>query len=136
MGEMILIYTAINQIVDSAESLSQYDNLRFHVSKTQKFDVNEFFPKLSKSNIANSISSLTYILDLKNLNKFLIEKEHTNMDEVEEFFTYREDLIDQSKDEEGFVQENLLLSQVLPSMMDAKLIDSEDFTNSYFISSR
>ena len=56
------------------------------------------------------------------------------MDEVEEFFTYREDLIDQSKDEEGFVQENLLLSQVLPSMMDAKLIDSEDFTNSYFIS--
>ena len=54
---------------------------------------------------------------------------------LEEFFKYRNDLLDESKDEEGFIQENLILSQVLPSMLDAKLIDSEDFTNSYFNSS-
>lgn len=55
--------------------------------------------------------------------------------EIEEFFRYRDDLLDQSKDDEGFIQENLILSQVLPSMLDAKLVDSEDFTNSYFKSS-
>ena len=51
---------------------------------------------------------------------------------LEEYFNYRNELLDQSKDDEGFIQENLILSQVLPSMLDAKLIDSEDFTNSYF----
>lgn len=51
---------------------------------------------------------------------------------IEEYINYRIELLDQSKDDEGFIQENLLLSQVLPSMLDAKLIDSEDFTNSYF----
>ena len=54
--------------------------------------------------------------------------------EIDEFFTYRDELLELSKDEEGFIQENLILSQVLPSMLDAKLIDSEDCTNSYFIS--
>ncbi len=51
---------------------------------------------------------------------------------LEEYFNYRSELLDQSKDDEGFIQENLILSQVLPSMLDAKLIDSEDYTNSYF----
>jgi hypothetical protein len=54
---------------------------------------------------------------------------------LEEYFNYRNELLDQSKDDEGFIQENLILAQVLPSMLDAKLIDSEDFTNSYFKSS-
>lgn len=51
---------------------------------------------------------------------------------IQEYLKYRIELLDQSKDDEGFIQENLILSQVLPSMLDAKLIDSEDFTNSYF----
>ncbi|GGZ88230.1 AIPR family protein [Algibacter mikhailovii] len=51
---------------------------------------------------------------------------------LEEYLNYRNELLDQSKDDEGFTQENLILSQVLPSMLDAKLIDSEDYTNSYF----
>jgi hypothetical protein len=51
---------------------------------------------------------------------------------LEEYFNYRADLLDQSKDDDGFIQESLLISQVLPSLLDAKLIDSEDFTNSYF----
>ena len=52
--------------------------------------------------------------------------------DIEEYLNYRSELLEQSKDDEGFIQENLILSQVLPSMLDAKLIDSEDFTNSYF----
>jgi hypothetical protein len=52
-----------------------------------------------------------------------------------EYFNYRDELLEQSKDEEGFIQESLLLSEVLPFMVDAKLIDSEDFNNSYFKSS-
>ncbi len=50
---------------------------------------------------------------------------------IDEFLQYRNELLDQSKDDEGFIQESLLLSQVLPSMLDAKLIDSEDFNNAY-----
>ena len=51
---------------------------------------------------------------------------------IKEFLKYRSELLELSKDEEGFTQESLLLSQVLPSMLDAKLIDSEDSNNSYF----
>ncbi|QJP33932.1 AIPR family protein [Nonlabens sp. Ci31] len=51
---------------------------------------------------------------------------------LDEHLNYRNELLDESKDDEGFIQENLILSQVLPSLLDAKLIDSEDFTNSYF----
>jgi hypothetical protein len=51
---------------------------------------------------------------------------------IEELLKYRDELLDQSKDDEGFIQESLLLSQVLPSMLDSKLIDSEDANNSYF----
>ena len=51
---------------------------------------------------------------------------------IDEFLNFRSELLELSKDEEGFTQESLLLSQVLPSMLDAKLIDSEDANNSYF----
>lgn len=51
---------------------------------------------------------------------------------IEEYFNYRDELLDQSKDNEGQLSESLLLSQVLPSMLDAKLIDSEDYNSSYF----
>lgn len=50
---------------------------------------------------------------------------------LDEYLNYRSELLDESKDDEGFIQENLILSHVLPSLLDAKLIDSEDFTNSY-----
>ena len=53
---------------------------------------------------------------------------------LEEYFNYRRELLDQSKDEEGFINQNMVLSEVLPSMMDAKLIDTEDYNNSYFYS--
>jgi hypothetical protein len=53
---------------------------------------------------------------------------------LEEYFNYRKELLDQSKDEEGFINQNMVLSEVLPSMMDAKLIDTEDYNSSYFYS--
>lgn len=51
---------------------------------------------------------------------------------IEEFFKYRTDLLDQSTDDEGQLSESLLLSQVLPSLAEARLIDSEDYNPSYF----
>jgi len=54
---------------------------------------------------------------------------------IDEFFIYRHELLEQSKDEDGFIQESLVLSQVLPLMLDAKLIDSEDYNSAYAISS-
>ncbi|WP_101259847.1 AIPR family protein [Labilibaculum filiforme] len=55
--------------------------------------------------------------------------------EIDEYFNYRSELLDRSKDDDGFVSEPLLLSEVMPSLLDAKLVDSEDVSNSYNISS-
>jgi hypothetical protein len=52
---------------------------------------------------------------------------------IQEFLNYRKDLLDSSKDDEGFVQQTQLLSQILPLMVDAKLLDSEDWNDSYFL---
>lgn len=52
---------------------------------------------------------------------------------IQEFLNYRKELLESSKDEEGFVQQTQLLSQILPLMVDAKLLDSEDWNDSYFL---
>lgn len=52
---------------------------------------------------------------------------------IQEFLNYRKELLDSSKDEEGFVQQTELLSQILPLIVDAKLLDSEDWNDSYFL---
>ncbi|ATB68180.1 abortive infection phage protein [Sulfurospirillum diekertiae] len=54
------------------------------------------------------------------------------MSDIEERLNFRLDLLEDSKDQDGFIVQSNLLSQVLPSMLDAKLIDSEDFNDSYF----
>jgi hypothetical protein len=54
---------------------------------------------------------------------------------VEELYNCRADLFESSRDEFGFIQPELILSEVLPFMLDAKLIDSEDYNNSYYKSS-
>lgn len=53
------------------------------------------------------------------------------MTEIEERIDFRSNLLDDARDEDGFVTQTNLLSQVLPSMLDAKLIDSEDYNESY-----
>jgi hypothetical protein len=52
---------------------------------------------------------------------------------IQELLNYRKDLLDTSKDDEGFVLQSQLLSQILPLMVDAKLLDSEDWNESYFL---
>lgn len=51
--------------------------------------------------------------------------------EIKELFQYRQEVLDSSKDKHDFIQQELVLSEVLPYMLDAKLIDSEDVTKSY-----
>lgn len=52
--------------------------------------------------------------------------------EIQEFLKYRLDLINESKDEDGFINESAFISNIIPSMLDAKLVDTEDFTETYF----
>ena len=74
-GNTFLFYHPLNQIVESPESLSQYNNLRFLVSTTENFEVKDIsFPKLSRSNIDTAINNLRYDLEVTDLNEFLIEK--------------------------------------------------------------
>lgn len=51
---------------------------------------------------------------------------------MQEYFDCRQDLLSDSKDENGFVCQQLILSQILPFMLDAKLVDSEDYNECYF----
>jgi len=53
------------------------------------------------------------------------------MTDIEERINFRTDLLDDSRDDEGFISQSELLSQVIPSMLDAKLVDSEDYNESY-----
>ncbi len=52
--------------------------------------------------------------------------------EIKEFYKYRIDLLDEAKDNEGFINESQFIDVVLPKMLDAKLVDSEEFNDSYF----
>jgi hypothetical protein len=51
---------------------------------------------------------------------------------IQEYLNYRKDLLEGAKDEDGFVLQTQLLSQILPLLVDAKLLDSEDWNDSYF----
>ncbi len=51
--------------------------------------------------------------------------------DLEELQDVRRNILDDAIDEHGFTQQNLVLSEVLPLMLDAKLIDSEDVNESY-----
>lgn len=52
--------------------------------------------------------------------------------EVQEYLKYRVDLLNESQDEEGFINESSFINNIIPSMLDAKLIDTEDFTETYY----
>jgi len=53
------------------------------------------------------------------------------MNDIEERIDFRSNLLDDARDEEGFISQTNLLSQVVPSMLDAKLVDSEDYNDAY-----
>ncbi|WP_081675095.1 AIPR family protein [Daejeonella oryzae] len=52
--------------------------------------------------------------------------------EISEYLKYRIDLLDEAKDEDGFITESKFLDVTLPSLSDAKLLDSEDYEECYF----
>lgn len=53
--------------------------------------------------------------------------------EIDEFFNHRKNILAASKDEFGFIQQQGVLAEILPFMLDSKLIESEDSNDSYFI---
>lgn len=52
--------------------------------------------------------------------------------EIEEFLKYRLELISESQDTDGFINETSFISNIMPILLDSKLVDSEDFTETYF----
>lgn len=52
--------------------------------------------------------------------------------EIQEYLKYRVDLLNESKDEDGFINESNFINSIIPSILDAKLIDTEDFTETYY----
>ena len=53
--------------------------------------------------------------------------------QLEDFFKIRQDILNDSKDEDGYIQQQGILSRVLPAMLDSKLVDSEDCNESFFM---
>lgn len=53
--------------------------------------------------------------------------------EINEFLKYRTELLEDCKDEEGYVSESAFLETILPSLNDAKLVDSESYEDCYFL---
>ncbi len=51
--------------------------------------------------------------------------------EIKEYLNYRLDLLKESNDEDGFTNESLFLDTIMSDMLDAKLVDSEDLTDTY-----
>ena len=74
LGDLSILYQALNQKGLTIDNLKQYNNYRFSVTKTESFDAgNDNFPKLTCSNIVNEISKLKYNLKVTQLDLFLIE---------------------------------------------------------------
>ena len=53
--------------------------------------------------------------------------------EIKEYFTYREYLLDESKDEDGFISDSAFLNICLPALNETKLIDSESCNESFCV---
>ncbi len=74
LGDLSILYQALNQKGLTIDNLKQYNNHRFIVAKTESFDAGkDDFPKLSISNIVNEVSNLKYKLRVTQLEEFLIE---------------------------------------------------------------
>ena len=54
--------------------------------------------------------------------------------EVQEYLRYRKDLLVLAQDDDSFISEASFIDAVLPSMLDAKLIDSEEWNDTGFLS--
>lgn len=52
--------------------------------------------------------------------------------EIEDILNYRENLINDSKDEEGFISESAILEYCMPLLNDAKLVESDNYNECYY----
>jgi hypothetical protein len=52
---------------------------------------------------------------------------------IDEFLDLRTQILDASKGQDGFIDEQGVLNETLPLMLDAKLVDSEDFNEAYLL---
>lgn len=75
LGDLTILYHTLAQIGLTIESVSEYNNYRFVVSKTILYDCGRAnFPKLSVSNIPEEITKLSYNLRVTTLNNFILEE--------------------------------------------------------------
>lgn len=74
MGDLSILYKALNEKQLTISSLKEYNNFRFLALNTSIFDCNQKnFPRIIKSNLPYSVSRVTYYLETKLLDEFLIE---------------------------------------------------------------
>ena len=78
MGDFSIVLTALSQKNITTQNISEYDNYCFKAKEKIIYECNDEFPKLTKSNIHEAISGITYTLQLKQLERFIINKENIN----------------------------------------------------------
>lgn len=75
LGDLSILYKALNEKKLTIESTKEYNNYRFSVLKKTSFNCgHDDFPKLTYSNTPAEISKLKYVLKVTDLNEFLIEE--------------------------------------------------------------
>ena len=61
-----------------------------------------------------------------------LKLERSTVTIVNELIQLREDILSSSKGQDGFIDEQLVLTEALELMFDAKLVDSQDFNDTFF----
>ncbi|MFT6441735.1 MAG: hypothetical protein ACJASM_001272 [Salibacteraceae bacterium] len=75
IGDLSVFYRALGQIGLSVENSKDYNNHKFSMVRTVSFDTTKVgFPKLSKSELPEEITGLSYNLNVLNLNGFIIQE--------------------------------------------------------------
>jgi len=54
--------------------------------------------------------------------------------EISAVLNTREDLLNSSKNDDGFLQQSLLIDEVMPLLLETKVVDSEDINHTYYLS--
>ncbi len=74
-GDVTIFYKALSQVGLTTENVKEYNNYRYDTVSVKHYDctLNDF-PKLSKSDIYDEISSLSYKLRVTKLDQFLIKE--------------------------------------------------------------
>ncbi|MGR5294717.1 AIPR family protein [Vibrio mediterranei] len=55
--------------------------------------------------------------------------------QIETILDTREDILHTCKDDDGFIQQSLILEEIMPLLLETKVVDSEDINYTYYLSS-